>query len=349
MKISDHSNNPLPCKAENVDDFLSTPQERTLQTLKASKGDILVLGAGGKMGLHLCLMLKKALTQLGRTDQVHAASRFQSLNSTQAYTDAGIKTHAGDFLDDQFRKSLPPCPIVFYLVGAKFGTSQNPEMLQRINVDLAATLASEFRDSTIVAFSTGCVYSFVTPESGGSSEDSPTKPVGDYAISCLGREHQFTAASKKWGTPVVLIRLNYSVEFRYGVLVDIAQKVLAGETVDISTGYLNLIWQPDALNQIIQCLELAQSPARPINITGPGVQKVEDLARRFGELFDTEPKFSGTPEETAWLSNASDSHRRFGEPATSVEQMVQWVAAWLKQGGTTHGKPTGFEKRDGKF
>ena len=119
--------------------------------------------------------------------------------------------------------------------------------------------------------------------------------------------------------------------------------------MDISTGYLNLIWQPDALNQIIQCLELAQSPARPINITGPGVQKVEDLARRFGELFDTEPKFSGTPEETAWLSNASDSQRRFGEPATSVEQMVQWVAAWLKQGGTTHGKPTGFEKRDGKF
>ncbi|MCC5835569.1 MAG: NAD(P)-dependent oxidoreductase [Opitutales bacterium] len=340
---------PLPCTREDIEDFLSTPQEGSLQTLQDFPGDILVLGAGGKMGLHLCLMLQKALKALGRNDTVYAASRFQSLNSTAAYTAAGIETIAGDFRDSDFRKSLPRCPTVFYLVGAKFGTSHQPGLLQAINVDLAADLAAEFRDSTIVAFSTGCVYSFVSPESGGATESSETKPVGDYALSCLGREDQFTAASKKWGTPVALIRLNYAVEFRYGVLVDIAQKLLAEEAIDLSTGYVNLIWQADALNQIIQCLPLAQSPARPINITGPGVLKVEDLAQRFAKRLGKRPVFSGQPEPTAWLSNAAESHSRFGLPEVSVDQMIDWISAWLAQGGTTHGKPTGFEKRDGKF
>ena len=325
------------------------PQEGALQTLKRFPGDILVLGAGGKMGLHLCLMLQKALKALGREDTVYAASRFQSLNSTHAYTTAGIETLSGDFRDEKFRKSLPRCPIVFYLVGAKFGTSHQPGLLQEINVDLAAALVSEFRDSTIVAFSTGCVYSFVDPDGGGSTEKSETKPVGDYALSCLGREHQFTAASKKWGTPIALIRLNYAVEFRYGVLVDIAQKILTGDPIDLSTGHVNLIWQPDALNHIIQCLALTQSPARPINITGPGILQVEDLALRFAKRFGKDPVFVGQLEPSAWLSNASESHKHFGLPSVSVDQMIDWIAAWLAQGGSTHGKPTGFEKRDGQF
>lgn len=340
---------PLPCHPDAVETFLSEPQPGTLDTLRQHSGDILVIGAGGKMGLHLCLMLQRALDQLGRTDRVWAASRFQTLNSSEAYEAAGITTLAGDFRDEGFRQSLPRCPLVFYLVGAKFGTSDNPELLQEINVDVARELAAAFRNATIVAFSTGCVYSFVTPDSGGATEQSPTEPVGEYALSCLERERQFVQASEQWGTPVVLIRLNYSVEFRYGVLVDVAQKVLDGEAVDLSTGYANVIWQGDALNQIIECMSLADSPAVPVNITGPDIVRIRDLGDRFGELFDKTPVFKGSPEPTAWLSNASWSHQLFGKPAVDLETMTEWVAAWLAHGGSTHGKPTGFEKRDGRF
>ncbi len=301
------------------------------------------------MGLHLCLMLKQAVDQLGQNNTIYAASRFQSLNSDQAYLEAGIEVLKGDFRNEVFINQLPRCETVFYLVGAKFGTTDRPELLEEINVKVAGRLGEYYRDSHIVAFSTGCVYSYTNPEYGGSTEASPTDPVGDYAQSCLGREVQFATLSRKYGTPVALIRLNYSTEFRYGVLVDIGTRVLQGEPVDLTMGYLNLIWQPDALNHIIRCLDLAGSPAVPINITGPDILSVRDLAERFGQVFGTTPRFQGEPAESMWLSDASHSHRMFGKPVTDLEAMIQWTAAWLLKVGQTHGKPTGFEKRDGKF
>ncbi len=288
----------LPCLMEEVDWFLSTPQKGAINTLRNLKGDILVLGAGGKMGLHLCLLLRRAVRELGQNNRIWAASRFQSLNTTESYEGHGIKTLAGDFCDASFTASLPPCPTVFYLVGAKFGTKDNPELLRRINVGVAARMASQFRDARIVAFSTGCVYSYVTPGSGGSHEDSPIDPPGEYAISCLEREKRFEAVSTQSGTPVALIRLNYSVEFRYGVLVDVGEKVLRGEPVDISTGHVNVIWQNDALNHIIQALGIAQSPALPINITGPDIVNIRGLAERYGSLFGKKPQFIGTEAPT---------------------------------------------------
>lgn len=339
----------LPCEPENLDWFLSEPQEGTLEVLRGLEGEILVLGAGGKMGLHMCLTLKRALDALDQGNTLYAASRFQTLNSTEAYEENGIQTLAGDFRDDAFVAGLPRCPTVFYLVGAKFGTSDNPDLLRQINVEVAESLGEAFRDSRIVAFSTGCVYSYVTPESGGSKEGWETEPVGDYAQSCLERERRFEEVSQKHGTPVALIRLNYSVEFRYGVLVDIGQKVLNEEPVDLTMGYVNLIWQNDAVNQIIQCLPLADSPAVPINITGPEVLSVRELAERFGKIFNKEPGFTGVPEKSMWLSDAGKSHQLFGRPSVNLGQMTEWIALWLQQGGPTHGKPTGFEKRDGKF
>lgn len=339
----------LPCAPGDIDRFLSEPGSGVMATLEGVQGDILVLGAGGKMGLHLCLMLKRGLEALGRDNRIYAASRFQTLNSREAYEAAGVETLAGDFRDDAFLSGLPDCPTVFYLVGTKFGTSNNPELLHEINVEVARRSVRRFRNSRIVAFSTGCVYSFVEPASGGSREDAATDPVGDYALSCVERERRFEEGSVEGNTPVVLIRLNYSVEFRYGVLVDIGQKVLSGEPLDVTMGYVNLIWQRDAVDQIIQCLGLAAVPAAPINITGPEVLSIRELAAKFGKIFSREPVFTGTEEETTWLSNASKSHQLFGKPPTDVDTMIQWIAAWLAHGGGTHGKPTGFEKRDGKF
>lgn len=339
----------LPCAIEEVDWYLSTPDKGAIEALRLLEGDILVLGAGGKMGLHLCLLLKRILTALDKPNRLYAASRFSTLNSKSAYEENGIETLTGDFRDSDFVESLPDCPTVFYLVGAKFGTSDKPELLREINVEVAARMAERFRDSKIVAFSTGCVYSYVTPESGGSKEDSDTQPVGEYALSCLERERRFQAVSESYGTSVVLIRLNYSVEFRYGVLLDIGQKVLNGDPLDVTMGYVNVIWQNDALNQIVQTLEIANSPAVPINITGPDTVGIRDLAGRFGKCFGRAPLFQGEEAETMWLSDASRSHRRFGQPSVKLDTMVEWIAAWLLQGGQTHGKPTGFEKRDGKF
>lgn len=339
----------LPCTPGDIDAFLAHPQPGTLEVLKQVEGDILVLGAGGKMGLHLCRMLRDGLDQLNKANKVYAASRFSTLAGRKVYEEAGLQTLVGDFRDESFLDSLPRCPVVFYLVGAKFGTADNPGLLQEINVDLPARAAETFKDSRIAAFSTGCVYAYTTPESGGSVESSELDPVGAYAQSCLGREEAFNRASERHGTPVVHLRINYSVELRYGVPVDIGRKVLNGEPVDVTMGHVNIIWQNDALNHVIQSLQLAASPPVPVNVTGPEVVPVRAIARRFGELFGIEPRFTGEEAPTAWLSNASMAHGLFGKPSVSTGQMLQWIAAWLAKGHHTYNKPTGFEKRDGQF
>jgi nucleoside-diphosphate-sugar epimerase len=200
-----------------------------------------------------------------------------------------------------------------------------------------------------VAFSSGCVYPFVTVASGGAREDTPPFAVGDYAASCIEREQAFTRVAAAHGTPVALVRLNYSVEFRYGLLVDIAQSVLAGRPVDVTTGHVNVIWQTDAVAHSIQALEIAGAPAVPINVTGPDTLSVRDLTRRFGTTLGVPAAIAGQETETAWLNNAAHSHRLFGPPLVSVDRMIGWVSAWLQSGGGTWGKPTGFERRDGRF
>ena len=339
----------LPCLAADVDSFLSQPSEEAIDVLRKTEGAIIVLGAGGKMGLHLCALLKRAFLDLGRSDPIYAASRFQSLRDTSVYERLGVQALTGDFRDKDFVRSLPHCHTVFYLVGTKFGTSNNPQLLQEINVEVARGLAYHYRSSKIVALSTGCVYSYVSPESGGSTEDSPTNPIGEYAWSCLEREEQFQEISRKHDTSVALIRLNYSVEFRYGVLLDIGEKVFNGEPVDLSMSHVNVIWQNDALNHTVQSMEIANAPAVPINITGADTLRVRELAEAFGQRFNRRPQFLGVGAESMWLSNASKSHRLFGSPKVGIEQMLDWIEAWIIRGGETYGKPTNFENRDGKF
>ncbi len=339
----------LPCPVDRVDEFLSTPSAAVSDVLARTPGPVLVLGAGGKIGLHLSLMLHQALAPFGRAQDLLAVSRFRTLHDTSDFDRHGIATRAADLCDPAALGALPDAPTVFFLAGVKFGTAASPELLQRFNVELPRLVAERFRRARIVAFSTGCVYPFVRPETGGATEETPPAPVGDYAASCLAREVAFTAASRQHGTQVALLRLNYSIEFRYGVLVDIAQKVLAGQPVDVTTGHVNVIWQRDAVDHTIRSLELAGSPAVPVNLTGPAILSVRDLARRCGEIAGVPVTITGREAETAWLNNAAAAHRRFGPPPTSVDDMLHWIIAWLRQGGETWGKPTGFEERSGKF
>ena len=341
---------PSPCAPWEADDFLSRPTAAVVAALRDFGQPVLVLGAGGKMGLHLSLMLRAAALAAGRADlRVIAVSRFSTLRDRESFTRAGVETIACDLSDEAAVAALPEAGVVFYLAGVKFGTASSPELLERMNVTVARLVACRYRRSRLVAFSTGCVYPFVDVRSGGADESVPPAPVGDYAVSCLRREEVFAEAAREHGTPVVLIRLNYAVEFRYGVLVDIAAKVQAGQPIDVSMGHVNVIWQADAIAQVIRSAALARSPALPLNITGADVLRVRDLAATFGALLERTPVFTGEEQGTAWLNDASQSHRLLGSPGTSLDQMCLWVASWLSSGGNTWGKPTGFEKRDGKF
>ncbi len=339
----------LPCLPEEADTFLSEPPERVLAAVQRMRGDFLVLGAGGKMGLHLCRMLRCALDLQGRSEQVVAVSRFRSVNDREQFEKLGVTTKPCDLCEPAELESLDHADNVIFMAGAKFGTADQPGLLKKMNVEMPEIVASHFSRSRITAFSTGCVYSFEPVASSGSREDSETSPVGSYAQSCLGREQAFRRSALQFGTQLALIRLNYSVEFRYGVLVDIAQKVLRGEPLDVTMGHVNLIWQRDAVAQTIQAHELASTAPFIINITGAGVHRVRDLAARFGEIFGRDPVFTGEEAPTAWLNDASRAHRLFGLPETSLDQMIEWIAAWQLQGLKTLGKPTGFEKRDGNF
>lgn len=339
----------LPCPAGALDDFLSEPSADVVRAVATLRGTALVLGAGGKMGLHLSLKLQKA-ARAARTElRVVAVSRFKALRERDSFSHAGIATIPCDLSDPRQVEALPDAETVFFLAGVKFGTGSSPGLLEQMNVVMPRIVAERFRRARIVAFSTGCVYPFVPTTSAGASEVTPVAPVGDYAKSCLRREEAFAAVSRASGTPVVLIRLNYSVEFRYGVLVDIATKVQAGQPVDVSMGHVNVIWQRDALAHIIQSLTVAATPPAPLNITGEGVLSVRQLAHRFADLFGVRAVITGEEAPTAWLNDASRAHQLFGPAPTSLETMMSWITAWLQHGGNTWGKPTGFEKRDGNF
>ncbi len=342
-----NSSSVPPCSPDQVDHFLAEPTEGVLKTLAESQGDFLVLGAGGKMGATLSLMLKKGLEKLGRNDKVIAVSRFSDAAARAKFE--GIETISCDLLDREAVQSLPDVPNVFFLAGQKFGTSSGPELTWAMNAVVPAHVAEKFQKSRIVAFSTGCVYPFVTIPSGGSREEDAIAPVGDYANSCVARERIFTYFSKKHQTPLSIYRLNYSVEPRYGVLVDLGQKILAGEEIDVSMGYVNIIWQRDAVARAIQCLETASCPPTVMNVTGPETLPVRHLAQRLGLALGCEAKVVGREAESAWLSNAGRSFEIWGYPEVAVDQMINWTAAWLREGGATLNKPTHFETRDGKY
>ncbi len=339
----------MPQSESELDDCLSEPDEGVLSALSEVQGRFCVLGAGGKMGFHVSRMLQRALTATGQTQRVIVVSRFGDVSTRNQFEQAGFDVHSADLSDPDQLAQLPDVDNVFYLAGVKFGTNDRPDLLQRFNVDMPRLVSDRFRQSRIVALSTGCVYSFVTPESGGSTEQSETDPPGDYAQSCHGREQAFQDAASRYGTRSVLIRLNYSIDLRYGVLVDLAQKILAGEPIDVTMGYANIIWQRDAVSQLIQALPHAAAPPFVLNITGPEVLRIRDLATAFGERFGCDVTITGNEAPTAWLSNASLSHRMFGLPSMSVEQMIDWTGTWLQRGGAVLGKPTHFETRDGQY
>jgi dTDP-4-dehydrorhamnose reductase len=336
--------------AQKIDEELSEPSEAMIEAAQGLAAPVGVLGAGGKMGLHVARMARVALDRAGRPEvPVVAVSRFSSLRAREEFESRGITTVAADLLDETALAALPDFGTVYFLAGMKFGSAEQPETLRLFNEVMPARVAERYRQSVIVALSTGCVYPFVSSESGGSRETDSADPRGDYAVSCYGREKAFSEASLRNGTPVALIRLNYSVEYRYGVLVDVAQKVLGGHPIDVTMGYVNVIWQRDAVEHVLRAESVASSPAVVLNVAGKPIVSVRKLAEEFGKRFAKDPILTGSEEPTAWLNDGSRAHGLFGAPQVALDDMLDRVAAWLSSGGSTHGKPTKFEVRDGKF
>ena len=336
---------PAPKTVKELDDLISTPNERVIEAVRNLDGRFAVLGAGGKMGFHISLMLQRALRTLGRNEPVIAVSRFGDSTKRRQFGAAGFEVIAADLAESDQVAALPDAANLISLTAIKFGTSGRPDLLRRINVDTSQLVTDRYRHSRIVMLSTGCVYPFVTPESGGSPEESLASAPGEYAQSRLAQENVFVDASRRNRTPVTMVRLNYSIDLRYGVLLDIAQKVLNRQSLDVTMGFANVIWQGDAVAHIIQSLAVADSPAVPINVTGPEIIRIRELAHVFGRRFGVTPEITGAEESTAWLNNASKSHGLFGPPQTSLDQMIEWVAGWLEQRGETLDKPTHFESR----
>ena len=311
-------------------------------------GDVLVLGAGGKMGPTLVTRLKRAIQEAGVKKCVVAVVR-QDRDNVFGSGEGVVNLVETDLLDSNSYKALPDAQNVIFMAGRKFGSSGDQPLTWATNVWLAGLAADRFRSSRIVAFSTGNVYPFVPIECQGATEDLQPAPTGEYAQSALGRERVFEYFSNAYRTPTLIFRLNYAVDLRYGVLVDIGQKVVRGEPVDVTTGYANVIWQGDANSYCIRALEHCSTPARLLNVTGRRVLSIRTLAERFGEYFGKTPVITGAEAPTALLSNPSQCEALMGPPDVDEEELFDMTATWLGSGGTTLGKPTKFESRDGSF
>lgn len=334
---------------DKLNELLTRPSEALIRDMGRLSGDVMVLGAGGKMGPTLCLLAQKALRAAGSPHRVYAASRFSDPTATALLRENGVQLCPCDLLDPQALEALPQAPNVIYMAGRKFGTDGSEWQTWAMNATLPARVALRYRDAAIVAFSSGNLYPLSPLHRAGCTEADRPGPVGEYAMSCLARERAFEYASHAYGTRVFLYRLNFAVDLRYGVLYDIASRVLKEEAVSLTTPAFNCIWQGDANEIALRALLHAEAPARVMNVTGPEIVSVRKAAEAFGAFFGKAPRFEGEPSATAYLSDASLAMETFGYPSVPLSTLIRWQAEWLRDGGRTLDKPTHFEERGGSY
>jgi nucleoside-diphosphate-sugar epimerase len=329
-----------------LEEFMTEPSPELAADLARVDGDIMVLGVGGKMGPTLATLAKRAAPQ----KRVIGVARFSEKGLKERLEHAGVECIACDLLDRAGLERLPRAKNVVFMAGHKFGAAGDPSFTWAMNVAVPFMVAETLRGSRIVVFSTACVYPYAEVDGKGAGEEWPTTPPpGDYATSCVGREQAFRYGSQKHGTAGRLVRLEYAIDMRYGVLHDVAVKVFAGQPVDVTMGHVNVIWQGDANAQALRLLAHCTTPTSPLNITGPDVVPVRLLAEEFAQRFGKPANVVGTEAPTAWLIDSSASQRLLGVPRVPLEKMIDWQADWIARGLPGLGKPTHFETRDGKY
>jgi len=332
-----------------LEDRLSTPSEEDVAFFRDLEGDLIIIGVAGKMGPSLARRAARAARACGVPRRIIGVSRFSTPSAELFLQQAGVETLRTDLLDSGAVAALPDSRNVIFMAGRKFGSTGAESLTWAMNAYMPALIAERYRHSRIVAFSSGNVYPLVPVDSGGATEETPTAPVGEYAQSVLARERILEHFSRRHEIPVILLRLNYAIDLRYGVLLDIGSKVFEGRSVDVTMGAVNVIWQGDANSVALRSLAHGQSPPFILNLTGLETLSIRALAHRFGNIFGKAPVLDGQESATALLNNSSQCQRMFGAPAVTVEQMIDWTAQWIMSEGPTLNKPTHFESRDGKY
>lgn len=334
---------------KKLDELLTTPSQGLVDDMKNIKGDIIILGAGGKMGPTLAILAKNAAAAAGIDKKIIAVSRFSDPIAVKLLNDNGVETISADLMRHGALDELPDCDNVIFMAGRKFGTEGDACRTWAMNAWLPSITAERYKNSSITVFSSGNLYPIVKLASGGSSEKDPVGPIGEYPMSVLARERVFEYAAAEYGTRVLLFRLSYAIDLRYGVLFDIANRVINDQPVSLSATCFNCIWQGDANEAAIRSLTLADAPAAKLNVSGPETLSVRAAANRFGEIFGKEVKFTGEESDSAYISNCQKAHKLFGYPHVSAETLIDWQAEYILSGGRTLDKPTHFEERKGKY
>jgi nucleoside-diphosphate-sugar epimerase len=339
----------LPKRFEDgahLEDVMTTPSPTLIAEFGKVDGDLIILGVGGKMGPTLAILAKRAAPE----KRVVGVARFSEKGLREKLVAAGVECIAADLLDRDQIAALPKLKNVVFMAGRKFGSSGNEDLTWAMNAHVPALVAEAFAGSRIVVFSTGCVYPYVNIHHGGATEAVPTTPPpGAYANSCVAREQMFTYFSRTRETPGRIIRLNYSIDMRYGVLHDVGQRVFKGETLNLSMGHVNVIWQGDANSNVLRAFGHCTVPSSPINVSGPETISVRWLAEAFGTRFGKTPSFTGVESPDGWLINTTQAMRLFGYPSVPLVQMIDWQADWIARGKESLGKDTHFDTRDGNY
>ena len=334
---------------EALEQELLKPSEALISDISKIEGDIILLGVGGKMGPSMAKLARKAIVRAGIDKRIIGISRFSEAGTREELEADGIETISADLLNEKDLANLPEAKNIIYLAGTKFGTTGKEPFTWAMNSYLPGRVAERYKNSRIVAFSTGNIYPFTPINSGGLSEEHLPAPVGEYGQSCLGRERVFQYFSERYSIPTLIYRLNYAIDLRYGVMLEIAKSVNEGRSIDLTTGNVNVIWQGDANEIAIRSLLHCDVPANILNVTGPETLSLKWLAEQFGTLLGKEPLFENEVQPTALLSNASKAHKLFGYPRVTVRDMIEMTVAWLHAGGKTINKPTHFQERKGQF
>ncbi|MFO1196081.1 MAG: NAD(P)-dependent oxidoreductase [Burkholderiaceae bacterium] len=340
-------NTTLPARfddAEHLEDVMTAPTPALEADLARVPGDLLVLGVGGKMGPTLARMARRA----SPNRRVIGVARFTEPGLRAKLEALGVECVAADLLDRDALARLPDAPNVVFMAGRKFGSQGSEWLTWAMNALVPALVAERYAGARIVAFSTACVYPFVPVGGGGAREDVAPTPPGEYANSCVARERLFQHFSHRHGTPGRLIRLSYAIDMRYGVLHDLARKLLAREPVDLAMGHANVIWQGDANAQALRALAHCTAPTTPLNVSGP-ISSLRAAATGLAERLGVAPVFVGTEAPTAWLVDVTEATRLFGPPTVPLATMLDWTADWVARGGASLGKPTHYEVRDGNY
>ncbi len=334
---------------EKLNEMLATPSKALIEDIKKIEGDIMVLGAGGKMGPTLCVLAKNAIKAAGIEKRVIAVSRFTDPFATNLLKEQGVETISCDLLNHEQLNALPEVENVIYMAGRKFGTNGDEWRTWAMNSTLSAFVAEKFKNSKIVVFSSGNIYPIVPLSSGGCTEKDPVGPIGEYPMSVLARERAFEYAANTYGTKIFMYRLNFAVDLRYGVLYDMANNIMNGEPVRLATPCLNCIWQGSANEIAIRGFLHASSPARIMNVTGPEILSIKKTALQLGEYLGKEVTFEGEEGNDAYLNDASQAMEIFGYPSVTANELIRWQAEWILDGGRALGKPTHFEERKGSY